>query len=350
MDLSKAGGMEVVPFLRIAPLASADVDGDGLLDIAGYVHRGGDPSSYAIFPGVGPNAFDASAVYDLPENPPGILQNWLHPGGPVSFADTDGDGLIEFVTGSPLQVHERGEDGQFERTFIDTINWVAGLPFYDTQASATVVGDFDGDGRIELIVAGTGPTEQWEVEAGTATRFNSKLRVFEARGDNEYVLERQWILRGQGPIYAGSGDVDGDGVPEFAFSDSGFCRMTRLFGSGGAPNTYKLIWQFDMVSVNVGEPGPFLKVVDFGDMDGDGDDEVVIAVNHWVGVFDWRGGEMVLVHAETYCEGCSAVRVLFADLDGDGRDSLVVTAVDWTADHDFREPVPDGILIYDWME
>lgn len=186
---------------------------------------------------------------------------------------------------------------------------VASFDAYDPSFTGGVrltMGDVDGDGQEEIItVPGPGGGPQ--------------VRVFDLEGNLEsqfYAFEM--TLRSG--LYVATGDADGNGIEEIAVStDEWGAARVRLFDKGG-----EQVGSTINVFEDIG--GARSVRVAMGDVDVDGTDEVIVTlgVGHepLIRVYE-PDGEMVsefLAYAATYDKG---VFVASGDLDGDGDDEIV---------------------------
>jgi len=125
------------------------------------------------------------------------------------------------------------------------------------------LGDIDGDGVPDVIVSAA----DYENDKGLAVIYSGRdgSTIYAIHGNNNEVL---------GSAVSRTGDLDGDGIPDFAVSTfnpgdtrtfSG--RVTVYSGS-----TATKIWEVD------GNPGDFLGsgIADVGDLDGDGIDDLIV--------------------------------------------------------------------------
>lgn len=186
---------------------------------------------------------------------------------------------------------------------------VATFDAYDSSFSGGVrltMGDVDGDGEEEIVVvpgAGGGP----------------QVRIFDLDGNVEgqfYAFET--TLRSG--LYVATGDLDGDGIEEIAVStDEDGSSRVRLFDKGGnqVGSTIDVFEDMD---------GERSVRIAMGDVDGDDTDEIVLSLGEGyeplIRVYE-PDGEFVsefLAYASTYDKG---VFVASGDLDGDGDDEIV---------------------------
>jgi len=121
------------------------------------------------------------------------------------------------------------------------------------------------------------------------------------------------------------GDVDGDGRDEFAITRNALSGP-RLLLVDDAQAGFALLWTF-------GEswgPGAYATSVAFGDVDGDGRDEIGLtratSVNERAFVFDdaTAGFAILTQIGRLYDPAVHAIRIAFGDVDSDGRDEFAV--------------------------
>lgn len=256
--------------------AIADLDGDGRPEVVFGTYYN-DERVLAL-------RGDGSVLWEV-ESDGGPVDN------SVTVADLTGDGRPEVVWGDSGTTELHVADAAGRDLWSRTIGEVLDAP--------KAVADLDGDGRLELVVASCGTAGQpgglrafraasgeplWTAEAGGC--YQSAPLLFDQDGDRlPDVVVSTWFdenvrafsgrdgsLRWETPIggwtyHAGSfGDLNGDGVPDVALGDYS-ATLWAIDGSDGA-----VLWQRPLE----GERYVFGPTA-MGDVDGDGDTEIVVA-------------------------------------------------------------------------
>jgi hypothetical protein len=115
-------------------VASADLNGDGILDLV----VGNSTTNYlSIFLGHGDGTFQASPIYYRVGNNP--LS--------IAVADLNGDGKLDLAVANVNDNYVSILQGNGDGTFSEAINYAAAK-----GPSAIAVGDFNGDGRSDLAI------------------------------------------------------------------------------------------------------------------------------------------------------------------------------------------------------
>ena len=221
--------------------------------------------------------------------------------GEVAVSDSSSSYRIAVApeSGSPPTVRVFTNSGDEVVTSFDA---------YDENFTGGVrltMGDVDGDGEEEIItVPGSG---------------GPHVRIFDLDGN----LEDQFFafsLSMTSGMFVATGDIDGDGVEEIVVStDEGGGALVRIFSSSGE-QIGSTIEPFEDVAA------PRSVRVAMGDVDGDGEDEVITTLGEghepMIRVHDSDGTfrSEFLAYAQTYDKG---VFVASGDLDGDGDDEIV---------------------------
>jgi len=264
-------------FSRMRDMETADVNGDGIIDIVVATH---DQGVVAVLYG---NSSGGFVVEELDAEP----NTFVHE---IEVGDLNGDGVPEiYATPSlPNKLDGTPQPGLVTR-------YVPGLDegrsvvadLGDRHAKEILVEDVDGDGVDELYVS---------VEAVAGGRV--EILRFDA-GTDPTQGELITSLDDSLTRFLTAGDVDGDGIKEMvaAASKSGLW----LLRPGGDPRSE---WSIESIDRN---SGGFEHAAILTDLDGDGIDELYVAnddegeVNRYI----WVDGEPVRELLYTHPEGLS---------------------------------------------
>ena len=260
----------------------------------------------------------------------------------VGLVDLDDDGVAEIVATGPLQVHRRASP--------DASDWSEVFRDYDDynndiygSSGHFATGDFDGDGAVELATLSQGP--QVEYPDGRIVLFRY-LRVVEDNGRGEFVLRQRRVPPITRETAMAAGDIDGDGRVDLAIGSEGHpCYGVHVYSAEG-DNNYERRWSLMTESPDVAL-WHFDKVA-LGDTDGDGDAELALTVGRIISVFEWRDGDFERIFEHALCETCREATVHFGDVDGDGRNELVVTGWDPNVPLEVEtgSPYPEGVTVF----
>ncbi len=268
----------------LGALALGDVDGDGDLDafVGGRFRPGRypEPVSSAIWLNDGaklvPSAEASGPFKDL-----GLANG-------ATFADLDGDGNAELVVAlewGPVRVF-RADKGRFQDV---TTAW--GLDGFTGWWTGVAAGDFDGDGRLDLVAGNWGRNTIYELNQPTAFRawfgeWNSDgvVQLIEcwSRGEEWFpVRDRAWLERGfprltdQFPTHeafaqAGMKSILGPQFGPARWVEAGRMESTLFLNRGG---------RFEARSLPVAAQVAPVFSVNVGDLDGDGAEDLFCAQN-----------------------------------------------------------------------
>lgn len=233
-------------------------------------------------------------------------------------ADIDADGADEYVTvpgvGFGSQVRAFEENGTIKNQFFA----------YDTGYRGGLkisAADLDADGDDDIIV---GPAQD-------GSKMNTRAYTWDATASQFTLLDWFWFggTDNTGIAYLTTGDVDADGTPEVIGTDGGsnvyvYDYTTAggfaNFGDNSATATESFVPYDASAKAHVKT----------GDLDGDGDDEIITAVLEDGGpnlrAYRWSGTTFDLVDWKmTHNEGFhGGLNLAVGDVDGDGRAEVTV--------------------------
>ena len=168
-----------------------------------------------------------------------------------------------------------------------------------TNPSALAVGDFNGDGKLDLAVANEG---------------SGNVSILLGNGNGTFQAAVDYGA-GSNPSSVAVGDFRGDGKLDLVVANDGSNNVSILLGNGDG--TFQ-------AAVNYGA-GSTLFAVAVGDFNGDGklDLAVADAVSDYVSVL-LGNGDGTFKTAVQYVAGLEPIAVAVADFNGDGKLDLAV--------------------------
>jgi len=155
-------------------LTSADINGDGALDLLAVTFLRGEWNTVSVYPGIGDGTFS-----------PRIDTRGNYDPGPVALADFDGDGKLDLASGDYLML------GNGEGTFQPALH-----PFA-ISATQLFASDINDDGKLDVIA------------------LTAKVAVLRGNGDGTFQPEID-ADPGITPSGFAIGDLNGDGKLDVA--------------------------------------------------------------------------------------------------------------------------------------
>jgi hypothetical protein len=223
----------------------------------------------------------------------------------VAVGDFNGDGTLDLAVANDNGVSVLLGNG--DGTFQPAVNYAAGV-----GPSSVAVGDFNGDGTLDLAVAN-------DVSNGTVS-------VLLGNGDGSFGAATSYAA-GSYPRSVAVGDFNRDGIPDLVVANGG---VSVLLGNGDASFEAPVSYFAGVNSVSVA----------VADLNGDGILDLAVAnagsypyyPDGSVGVL-LGNGDGNFQAAVTYYAGYSPNSVAVGDFNGDGVPDLAVTGYYSTFDY-----------------
>jgi Bacterial Ig-like domain (group 3)/FG-GAP-like repeat/HYDIN/CFA65/VesB-like, Ig-like domain/Abnormal spindle-like microcephaly-assoc'd, ASPM-SPD-2-Hydin len=305
-----------IPDLAVANFGSNDVsvligNGDGTFQAPVSYAAGPEPGVVAVGDFNGDGKLDIAA---------GNTNNFM-PGGSVSILLGNGDGTfqaaVNYSSSSPydMAVGDLNGDGKLDivvanhgaqvsvllgngdGTFQAAVNYAAG-----SNPQGVAIGDFNGDGKKDLAVS---------------NKVTNNLSILLGNGDGTFQTAVNYNV-GTNPAGVVAGDFNADGKLDIAVTNSGSNNMSILIGNGDG--TFQ-------AAVNYATGGTPTSVAasDFN-LDSRTDLVVTNQANSTVGVF-LGNGDGTFQTATNYAAGTQSRIVAVADLNGDQLTDLAVADI-----------------------
>ena len=272
------------------PRAISDTDGDGRIEILCHAL---DVIFLLEQPTHG--QFPTERIWE-------VQGNWSK-----TITDADADGIDEIIARDDatdsIYVYEATADNNHHRTAI-----LENPTLGNNRLSANfVTGDFDGDGRIEIL-------------AGDS---DSELFLYEAIGDNTYRQTWVYTLPEGDPQLFAAGDMDGDGKAEFAICaqigttplDIRYYHWVLTIFTSEGNDAYRAVWTQRIQDVRDGGNGMII-----ADINNDGRNELCLATapNFYIIQYDSGGYHSLWHHPAT-----NTSNPIVANINGDGMNALL---------------------------
>jgi len=184
-----------------------DVTGDGLLDI---VAASTTSDEIRVYTGNGAGSFAAPSSFTTAQSTSG-QSPWS-----VAVADVTGDGLMDVMTANrdsnDVSLLTNAGGGIYMPPIIIPATFFAGV----AETSSVRLGDFDGDGELDLA---------------TSNRLRDTVSIVFGFGGGSFSAPQEFMV-GSEPNQLAVGDFDGDGLDDVATVDGADGTVTVLLSQG----------------------------------------------------------------------------------------------------------------------
>ncbi len=294
---------------------AGDFDGDGFSDLAVTAHGENDHTGLLTVVWGSKDGLTGGVTLDDPDRLASpAIQNRRTWGGKLAVGDFDGDGRDELVVAASTNASADSTlytFGNIARSGAQAAPAKTQLGFRLSQYQEGIEsGDVNGDGRDDLVLAGLVSSLNHYVP-GSPTGLRPDAAKALGAGDEQAV-----------------GDINGDGYGDVVIGDRSGGKGGRIlvaYGSGAGPSTTPVVIDQDTSGVpGASEQGDGFGVsVAFGDVDGDGYQDLAVGsygesldpVPLAGGVHVFRGSASGLVTGT----GVQAVNRTSAGVPGDAR-------------------------------
>ena len=295
-------------------VAIGDLDGDGKPEIVATTSA----STVSVLHNTSTSGtINSSSFASLVEYPIGLGSS------SVAIGDLDGDGKLDLVvtnmgSGNISILHNNSIIGSINsETFKPHVQFaVTGTIHTFTMPTSVAIGDLDGDGKPDLVVA--------EAFSGEISIFRNTSEPGSI-GSNSFVANVVFALGGNLQSVA-IGDLDGDGKPDLAVAD-GVASIAVLYNTATMGSIASTSFAPKIDIATGGNPYS----VAIGDLDGDGKPDLIATNPNLNNLAVFRNtsvsGSITSSSFATkvdYPTGLYPIGLAIGDLDGDGKPDLAV--------------------------
>jgi hypothetical protein len=275
-----------------ATITSADVAYVGTANITVVNPApGGGPSNVVYFPVRQP----AAGVAFAPE--PGFSPV----SGPVAVGDFNGDGILDLAvaqttsTSTTIYLYRGLGNGTFSTPATSTVT----LPIY-----SLFTGDFNNDGKLDLVAA------------TSIGDFNVNAMVLINNGSGHFVQKTPFAGGDDGWV-VGVADVNGDGILDVLFEGEAQGSGAVQICLGNGDGTFTLKYQANENNFDASPIG-------IGDFNGDGKLDMAVTDVYQIDIFLGNGDGTFQAPVSYACTPTCNGSITAADLNGDGKLDLIV--------------------------
>ena len=243
----------------------------------------------------------------------------------VAVADLNGDGYPDVVVANSCENASNCSNGGGVSVLLGYGDGTLQAPVIYSSggvaASSVTIGDVNGDGRLDIVVAN-------ECLSSTSCD-NGGVTVLLGNGDGTFQSGVSYTA-GYGPASVAIGDVNGDGRPDLVVANQYQCSscstggLSVLLGNGDGT------FQAPATSSSGGVGATAVKIAD---LNGDGHPDLVVSnqyqctncSNGEVSILLNKGNGTFQAPSKNSSGGYAALSIVVGDVNADGRPDVVVT-------------------------
>jgi hypothetical protein len=304
-------------------VAIGDLDGDGKPDLAVANQSSNTVSVYyntSSSGSIGTGSFAAKQDFATGSSPYS-----------VAIGDLDGDGkpdlaVANYGSTSVSVLRNTSTSG-------GNVNFAAKQDFATGSGPfSVVIGDLDGDGKPDLAVA------------NFSSNTVSVLRNTSASGGTVSFAAKQDFATGSAPFSVVIGDLDGDGKPDLAVARLGSNNVSVFRNTSTSGVTVSFAAKQDFTTgIN-----PYSVAI--GDLDGDGKPDLAVTNSNSATVSVLRNtstsiGTVSFAAKQDFTTGSTPYSVAIGDLDGDGKPDLAVANLGSNSVSVLRNTSTSGVTV-----
>jgi serine/threonine protein kinase/tetratricopeptide (TPR) repeat protein len=279
-------------------LAVGDFNGDGILDLVASNLTG----TVSVLLGNGDGTFQHAVNYPLSDTP-----------STVAMGDFNGDGIPDLAVANPGLNHNLQGTvsillGNGDGTFKAAEVYAAGIYTY-----SVAVGDFNGDGIPDLVVANTG---------GINNNYHGgSVGILLGKGDGTFQAAVHYAP-GISAVSVGVEDFNGDGIQDLAVADLLSNNVCVMLGKGDG--SFQAPVNYAVGYFSWGGLGGAGRCVAVRDLNGDGIPDLTVSYFGGVRVLLGNGDGTFQKTPISYVVGSFPYSVAVGDFNGDGLPDLAV--------------------------